>query len=266
VGVKGEICVAGLGVGKGYWKNEKETKAVFVPNPYNKESGLADYTLMYKTGDIGYFLENGEVVCMGRIDEQLKIRGFRIEPAEIEHALLENENVKEAVVLAHHDAKNHKRLVAFIVLSNYSLMIQDIRQFLKNKLPDYMIPSYFIKVDSIPLTINGKADKKMLARKLLVLDRAEENYIEPATTVEKQVAEIWKEVLGIEFIGLNDTFFDLGGHSLLLIRSNQRIKNQFNIELPFRLYFNKSLEQIAAEINDQLQHQSPKLVVSPAGE
>jgi acyl carrier protein len=138
--------------------------------------------------------------------------------------------------------------VAFVVV-NTSVNTSDLKKYLKAVLPEYMVPSVFVKMDRIPLTSNGKIDKKALLKKLSAMVQVEESYSEPTTATEKQLAEIWKEILGIDKVGINDRFFDAGGHSLLLIRSNQKIKDQFNIDLPFRLYFNHTLAQIAKEIN-----------------
>jgi len=249
IGVRGEICIAGLGVGKGYWKNEEATKKAFIPNPVPGAAAEGWYGTVYRTGDVGYFTPEGEVVCLGRIDHQMKIRGFRIEPSEVEHMLLQHEQVIEVAVLGHDKGQNDKRLAAFVVLADTAYNTSGLKDFLKERVPEYMVPSSFVKLSRMPLTGNGKTDRKALLSKLSVLDQSEENYVQPVTETEKQLAEIWKEVLGVENVGLNDKFFNLGGHSLLLIKSNQRIREKFEVELPFLSYFNRTLEDIAGEIN-----------------
>lgn len=261
ISVKGEIYVAGLGVGKGYWKNGERTAKAFIPNPWRLDDDAdAQYETLFKTGDVGYYLEDGCIVCLGRIDEQVKIRGLRIELGEIENILLEKDDIKEAAVVTHLKDSHDRRLAAFVVPGNPSLTSGEIRQFLKARLPDYMVPSWIIKLERMPLTTNDKTDKKALHDKLSFMDMVEENYVEPGTEIEKQLAQVWRDVLGVEVVGSADTFFDLGGHSLLLIKNNQRVKNQFKIELPFKLYFSHTLQQIASEIETRIADKDKELV------
>jgi len=260
IGMKGEICVGGTGVGKGYWKNEELTRKVFRPNPLLPYIRQKEYDTIYRTGDIGYYLDNGDIICLGRTDDQVKVRGFRLEPGEVEHVLIECEGVKEAVLLAAGGQENDRRLLAFIVPENPSLNISHLRRTLKDRVPDHMVPSVIVKIDKIPLTSNGKADRNALLKKGMALYQAEENYVAPRTEVEKQLAEIWEDVLGMDMIGMNETFFDLGGHSLLIIRCNQRVKNTFDVDLPFRLYFDHTLEQMAEEIG-RLREERPASVL-----
>lgn len=259
VGVKGEIYIAGLCVGKGYWRDEQKTEHSFIQSPFANESGFSDYKTIYRTGDIGYFLETGNIVCMGRVDEQIKIRGSRIEVLEIEKFLLEDERIMGAVVTTFDSSDGDKKLVAFVASTDLSINIADLKTKLKAKLPHYMIPSALIKIDEIPITNNGKVDKKALLSKIDISSLSGLNYIPPKTAIEKEVSTIWMEILGIDNVGLNDTFFDLGGHSLLLIRNNQKIKNKFKVELPFKIFFEKTLQEIADVIANHLSSKNSAL-------
>jgi amino acid adenylation domain-containing protein len=254
-GVKGEICVAGLGIGKGYWKDEQKTLRSFIPNPLLAEPEVpAEYSTVFKTGDIGYYLQNGDIICAGRIDDQVKIRGFRIEPAEIENVLLGCDPVKEVVVVVQTDESLNKRLVAFVVMHDGPDSGIDLKKVVKTKLPDYMVPSEIIKIDKIPLTRNGKVDRQALYKKLSVLKEAEENYVAPQTGLHSALAEIWNELLGVERIGIQHDFFELGGHSLLAMKLSATIKRKLNAEVPIKVIFQLStIASIAQwiEINNE---------------
>lgn len=253
VGVKGEICVAGLGVGKGYWKNGEKTKHAFVDNPFiGSLANNLHYDMLFKTGDIGYFTPEGEVICLGRLDEQVKIRGLRIEPGEIEHILLQYESVRDAVVLTYDGNNNDRRLVAFITQASQA-SISTIREFLKSRLPDYMVPSSIIKVDRMPLTINGKVDKKSLLKKISELDLIHENHVDPETEIQRQLVELWQEVLGIEKVGITNNFFELGGNSLRVITLTKKISKLFNVELSIKEFFTKpTVTEVAENIESKL--------------
>lgn len=240
IGVTGELYVGGDGLAMGYLNSRELTNEKFVVNPYKKG------TLIYKTGDLARWLPDGNIEFLGRMDDQVKIRGYRIELSEIENTL--KQITKDAVVLV--DRKNEKdaRLNAFVLLSDDSLTPLKLRKYLRKKLPDYMVPSSIIILDSFPLTPNGKTDKKALALKTPVSE-ATDVIVKPNTEIEKQLAAIWMDVIQAEKVGLNDTFFDLGGHSLLLISSIQKVSKCFNVELPIDAYFSLTLQQIAAEIN-----------------
>ena len=247
IGVKGEICVAGLGVGKGYWKNEKKTNAAFVPNPFSDEIKEQGYTTLYRTGDVGYFQENGDVICMGRIDDQVKIRGFRIEPGEIERVIAEHEVVKEAVVVTHSNTTGDKKLVAFVVIGDSPISTLELKTYMKDMLPDYMVPSMIMKVDKLPLTTSGKVDKNALLNKVSIIDLIEENYVAPETEFEKQIASIWMEILSIEKVGINDSFFDLGGHSLSSLILINKIHKELNVKVSLKDFFAKPTIKLLAE-------------------
>ncbi|MEO5564843.1 MAG: amino acid adenylation domain-containing protein, partial [Chitinophagaceae bacterium] len=250
VGIKGEICVAGAGLAKGYINNEAATKEKFLTHPYSPGER------MYRTGDFGRWLPDGKVEFLGRMDDQVKIRGFRIELGEIETVLNELDGIREAVVLAYDIDSNNKSLAAFIVLSDPLITIIKIRKYLREKLANYMIPALIVRVDKIPYNSNGKTDREALLSDIPANSVLNANKKLPETNVEQQVAGIWKDLLNVESVGMDDTFFDLGGHSLLLIKNNERIKKIFNVELPLNLFFYQTLEQIALEIDKKLSLQS----------
>jgi len=212
-GVSGEICVAGAGLARGYLNNPELTEQKFIPNPFEPGTG----SKIYKTGDAGRWLPSGKIDYLGRIDEQVKIRGYRVELAEIQHVLLQSSLVSDAVVLAKNDAAGRKRLVGYIVAVNDHFDKEAVQSFLSSKLPDFMIPSVWVKLDSFPLTPNGKLDKKALP------DPAIENvlkdqYTAPRNEWEEQLAVIWQDLLGVPKVGVDDNFFELGGDSILTIQ------------------------------------------------
>lgn len=222
INVPGEICVAGEGVAKGYLNRPELTKEKFIVNPYNKNE------ILYRSGDLGRLLPNGDVEYLGRIDNQVKIRGFRIELGEIESKLLDVDYIKDAVVLCQKDTNGSNSLCAYIVATE-KIDVISIRGYLSNYLPLYMIPSYFIQVDKIPCTSNGKVDRKALAEiKNFVL--AESKYEEGRDEIENILIEVWSQVLKVEGIGINDNFFDLGGDSIKAIQIVSRLQ-RYNLKL-----------------------------------
>jgi amino acid adenylation domain-containing protein/non-ribosomal peptide synthase protein (TIGR01720 family) len=261
IGVRGEICVAGMGVGKGYWKDHEKTKKAFLPNPYIDEIGDNDYSTLYKTGDIGYFKEDGNVECLGRMDYQVKIRGNRIELGEIENQLLQHIDIRNAVVVVKEsteintscsspgastgEKQGDKYLCAYIV-SDRELEISELREYLSQKLPIYMIPSYYVKLKDIPLTRNGKVDRKRLPE-----PEADRGIIAPIDETEEKLVKLWTEVLGIEKkkISVNADFFELGGHSLKATVLNTKIHKAFSVNVPLaELFKNSTVRGIAKYI------------------
>jgi amino acid adenylation domain-containing protein len=221
-GVKGEICIAGPGVGKGYWNDPAKTSKVFIPNPFCIAGLLADEAVLYRTGDIGSQLENGDILCLGRSDEQVKVRGFRIELQEIADRLQRLEQVKEVVVVDR-QRNGDKFLVAYYV-ADREIDPGVLRRRLSADLPDHMLPAYFKFLDKIPLTSNGKTDKSALP------EPEPGNQPEaglPSGETEERLLEIWSEVLGYRNFGIHENFFDIGGDSLKLIRISSRISAVF---------------------------------------
>ncbi len=210
VGVAGEICVGGDGVARGYLGLEELTRKCFVPDPYSERAGAR----MYRTGDRGRWLPDGNIEYMGRSDEQVKISGYRIEPGEIGNVLLESGLVRQAVVVARGDAREKLRLVGYVVVEGV-LDKGRLVEYLKGRLPAYMVPVVWVELGELPLNSNGKVDKRLLPD---VGDEPVEGYEAPRTEVEGLLAGIWGEVLGIDRVGVRDNFFVMGGHSLLAMR------------------------------------------------
>lgn len=238
IGVPGEICVSGIGVGDGYWRNETKTKTSFVPNPF--AVGTFHETSLYKTGDLGRWLPGGNIEFLGRIDHQVKIRGFRIELGEIETILSQHPTVSSSVVILREDTPENKRLVAYIVPHKDNLtdeLPNILRNFLKAKLPEYAIPSTFIFLDALPLTPSGKVDRRGLPAPEIDRDNQEKSAILPRTPVEEVIAGVWSQVLKTDCVSINDNFFDRGGHSLLATQLISRLRQIFQVELPLRYVF-----------------------------
>jgi len=235
IGVYGEICVAGVGVGAGYWRNEEKTRASFVNNPYAD----GPYSnVIYRTGDLGRWLPDGSLEFIGRLDHQVKIRGFRIELGEIEAALGQSPFVKENAVVVHEDESTGKQLVAFCVPEPEQVIDKtELRGFLTERLPDYMIPSAFVTLEAMPLTPNGKLDRRALSTLSVSHDSSEEQLVAPRTPEEELLAGMWADVLGVERVGIHDNFFELGGHSLLAMQLISRLRDTFATELPLRDLF-----------------------------
>ncbi|MCC5632725.1 amino acid adenylation domain-containing protein [Nostoc sphaeroides CHAB 2801] len=254
IGALGEICVSGFGVGQGYWKNQASTQRSFVPNPFKdtaKPLPGTDTDIIYKTGDLGRWLPDGNIEFFGRIDHQVKIRGFRIELGEIEALLSQHPAVGENVVVVREDTPADKRLVAYIVpkISDSSLEIPQLRQFLKERLPEYMVPSAFMLMESLPLTPSGKVDHKALPVPDISQSKLEVSFVLPRTSTEQIVADIWADVLRREQVGINDNFFDLGGHSLLATQIISRLREAFKVDLPLRsLFENPTVKNLVEQI------------------
>ncbi|MCP4156263.1 MAG: AMP-binding protein, partial [bacterium] len=250
VGVRGEICVAGIGVGRGYWKDEEKTAKAFVPNPLLREIGDEDYAGMYKTGDIGYYREDGNIECLGRLDHQVKIRGNRIELGEIENQILTHTAIKEVVVLVREDG--NKTLCAYIVVEK-EVEIPQLRGHLNERVPDYMIPAHFVQLKTFPLTPNGKIDRKALPEPDLEA-LSTEKYTAPRSETEEKMVQIWKDILKVERIGIDDNFFEMGGDSIKAIQLASKMQiHGVKVEIG-DLFLNPTIRQVvklAAEKDTQ---------------
>jgi acyl carrier protein len=220
---------------------------------------------MYRSGDLGRWLSNGTIEFLGRNDAQLKIRGYRIEPGEVEACLVECACVQDAVVIVREDVPGDKRLVAYYTVADAGardgdgVWAEQLRTHLAEKLPEYMVPSTYIKLEKLPLTPNGKLDRQALpAPDAGVYGTCE--YAEPAGEMETLIAGIWKDVLGVEQVGRYDSFFELGGHSLLVVRVMARLRKALNIELMMSdLFAHPTLEMLAERlINLQLEQFEPE--------
>ncbi|ELR97036.1 non-ribosomal peptide synthetase [Gloeocapsa sp. PCC 73106] len=222
VGVLGELYIAGVGLARGYHNLQAKTASAFIPNPFGVSSQR-----MYKTGDLAYYLPDGRIKLQGRIDNQVKIRGFRIELGDIETLLNQHSHVQASVVTV----REESRLVAYFVLdSGATIGANELRAYLRDKLPGYMIPSAFIKLETFPLTANGKIDLQALPETDTV-SLSEDEYIAPRTSTEESLARIFAQVLGVENISIHADFFDLGGHSLLATQLIAQLLQEFQLEM-----------------------------------
>ena len=219
VGVRGELHIGGFGLARGYWNRAELTAEKFIPNPF------AQGTRLYKTGDLVRYLADGKIEFLGRIDHQVKIRGFRIELGEIEALLQQHPQVQETVVISREDTLNDCRLVAYIVTrENTKPSVNELRGFLKQKLPEYMLPSAFIVLDTLPLTPNGKIDRRALPAPDNQRPELTATFKPPQSETEQQIGKLWQEVLHLDKVGINDNFFDLGGNSLLMLQVNNKLR------------------------------------------
>ena len=236
VGVPGELYIGGDGVARGYVSRPELTEEKFIPNPFSDEQGVR----LYKTGDLARYLPDGNIEFLGRVDHQVKIRGFRIELGEIEAVLSQHATVREAVVVAREDVPGEKRLVVYVVPSQEPApTTSELRGFLQQKLPDYMVPSIFVMLEVLPLTPSGKVDRRALPVPAQSRLKLESSFVAPRTQVEELVAGIWAQVLKLEQVGIEDNFFELGGHSLLAMQVVSRIRGAFEVELPLRDLFER---------------------------
>ncbi len=249
IGVGGELHIGGAGLARGYLNRSELTAEKFIQNPYSDEPEAR----LYKTGDRARYLPDGNIEYLGRIDSQVKIRGYRIELGEIEETLRQHPAVRDAVAIARDDGSGNKRLVAYVVLDPDKLpSISNLRGYLQEKLPEYMVPSGFVTLESLPLTPNGKLDRHALPQKC---DRVSEEtaFTEPQTPTEKELAQIWMAVLELEKVGINESFFDIGGHSLMAIQLVSRVRMRFGVELPlYDFYAAPTIQNVAELVEEEI--------------
>ncbi|MDF0668419.1 MAG: amino acid adenylation domain-containing protein [Nitrospira sp.] len=260
--VAGELYIGGVGVGRGYLNDPAKTAAAFVPDPFSTEPGLR----LYRSGDLVRFRSDDRLEFLGRRDHQVKIRGYRIELGEIEARIVQHPQVREAVVAIREDRPGNKRLIAYVVGRSPACDAATIRSFVAEALPDYMVPSVVMFLDALPMTPNGKIDRKALPvpgdDQLSPRDGA------PGTATEEIMAGIWAEILGLKHIGVHENFFELGGHSLLATQVVSRVRSVFHIELPLRALFDHpTVEEFAAAVDGSVAaaegRQLPPLVPAP---
>jgi amino acid adenylation domain-containing protein len=231
-GVSGELCTGGDGLARGYWNDPELTAERFIPHPYSKRPGAR----LYKTGDLVRHLPDGNVDFISRNDNQIKIRGHRVEPGEIEVRLCEHRAVEQAVVISREQA-GEKQLIAYVVIrEGAEWTSNDLRNHLKERVPDYLVPSQFFRLAKIPVTPNGKIDRKGLTEPKQDSLNSKE-YVALKTVTEEIVANVWSEILGVERVGATDNFFELGGHSLLATQVISRIRQVFAVDVPLRTIF-----------------------------
>jgi acyl carrier protein len=250
VGVAGELYMAGAGLARGYLARPGLTAERFVPDPFGGEGER-----LYRTGDLARYDADGVIEYIGRIDHQVKIRGFRIELGEVEARLQQHDTVHEAVVLAL-DTTGGQQLVGYVVPADAAwvesqdvhVVLRDtLRADLKASLPDYMVPTHFMLLERLPLTPNGKLDRKALPQPDGNIRQG--GHVEPETVLERRIATIWAEVLGLQNVSLTDNFFELGGHSLLATQAVARLQIELGTNLPLALLFQtENLQAFAREV------------------
>ena len=225
LGVSGELYIGGAGVAQGYLNQQQQTSERFVPDPFSPDRAAR----LYRTGDLARFLPDGNIEFLGRIDQQVKIRGFRVEPVEIESVLKKHSSVRQVFISTYEENPGDKRIAAYVVTSAY-VKNDELKSFVAQYLPDYMVPT-IVQIESLPLTANGKVDTRALPPPTRESEM-KLGVAEPTNPTEQAVADIWTEVLGLERVGVNDNFFDLGGHSLIATQIIARIRNHFRVQLP----------------------------------
>jgi amino acid adenylation domain-containing protein len=242
IGIVGELYIGGVGLAQGYCNRVELTKEKFITSPFNPEKRL------YKTGDLARYRADGTIEYLGRIDYQIKLRGFRIELGEIETVIAQHSNVRETVVVA-----KENRLIAYVVpVQKATYSVNGLRHFLKEKLPEYMLPSAFVVLEALPLTPNGKVDRRALPAPDNLRPELANNYQAPQSEVEKSIAQVWKQVLKLERVGVHDNFFDLGGHSLLVVQVNNKLKGILNRDLSVvEIFQNPTIKSLAEYLSEK---------------
>jgi hypothetical protein len=241
--VAGEICVGGAGVAPGYLNRPELSHARFVPNPFNGGR-------LYRSGDLARRRADGSLEYLGRIDQQVKIRGFRIELGEIESVILDHPAVREAAVVMMPTGSGESRLVAYVVTHADTGVPADLLAYLRTRLPDYMVPAAFVFLDALPINENGKLDRRRLPAPSSVSAAVTHDPVGPRTPTEQTLARIWQEVLELSYVGVHDSFFDLGGHSMLAVKIAMRSREAFCIDLPVAVLFHAPTVAKLAEAID----------------
>jgi amino acid adenylation domain-containing protein len=250
LGVTGEICVGGMQVARGYLNSPDLTKKRFIANPFNQSSGET----IYKTGDMGRWLPDGNIECLGRKDDQVKIRGYRVEPGEIESILIKNEMIRQVTIIPKEDSDGRRRLTAYVV-PNGLFNKKEIISYLQVWLPSYMIPESWIIQEELPLTLNGKIDRNVLPepefKTSLNEDELQENFEAPRTEEEQTIASIWQDVLGVQKVGINDNFFEVGEPSVLAIKVLRLVEEVTGKYVPLStIYENPTLETFVKKLQE----------------
>ncbi|MBO9596443.1 MAG: non-ribosomal peptide synthetase [Cohnella sp.] len=227
----GELFISGIGLARGYYNRPDLTAERFVPDPFGKEPGAR----MYHTGDLGRRLPDGTLECLGRNDDQVKVRGYRIELGEISTVLEQHEGVNQAVTIVREDQPGDQRITAYYIPSGTALpSVSELRTYLQQLLPDYMVPSYFVEMDQFPLTPSGKTDRKSLPSPTLSRMMIGQSYSAPETFIQKELASIWSGFFDFDLIGIDDDFIDLGGHSLVATQILVRVESAFGVKVSLK--------------------------------
>jgi amino acid adenylation domain-containing protein len=254
VGIPGELYIGGVGLARGYFNRKELTDEKFIPNPFSDEPRAR----LYKTGDLARYKLDGSIEFLGRIDNQVKLRGFRIELGEIEAVLVQHPMVREVIVLAREEGDAQKQLVGYVVSNSVGIPTTDeLRSYLKERLPEYMVPSVFVMLEALPLLPNGKVNRHALPAPGGLRPILSAAYEAPRSEVERAIATVWQELLHLEKVGINDNFFDLGGHSLLIVQVNSKLREIFNRNLSIvELFQNPTISALAQYINQKPEIQS----------
>ncbi|KAF3886562.1 MULTISPECIES: non-ribosomal peptide synthetase [Nostocales] len=263
IGVPGELYIGGAGLAQGYLNRPELTAEKFISNPFNQQ----DEERLYKTGDLARYLPDGNIEFLGRIDNQVKLRGFRIELGEIETVLSQHPSVLQNAVILREDIRGDKRLVAYVVPNpETALTVNELRHFLQEKLPKYMVPASFVMLEALPLSPNGKVNRRALPAPEQVRQESETTFVAPCDELEHQLAQIWEEILGVKPVGIKDNFFELGGHSLLAVHLFAQIEQKLGKKLPLATLFQsgtvEALAQMLREQEKAMSHQV--LTTAPA--
>lgn len=265
IGVAGELYLGGNKLARAYLNEPAQTAEKFVPDPFGAEAG----SRLYRTGDLARYLPDGNIEFLGRIDQQVKLRGFRIELGEIEAALVEHPQVQQVVVIAHEPEQGEKLLVAYVMgTGGTTPTSSELRGYLQEKLPSYMVPATIVSVPEIPVTPNGKIDRRALPLPEAERSGTENNFVVPRDFVEVLLVRIWEDVLGRKPIGIKDDFFEVGGHSILAVRLMSEIQKQFGRYLPLAILFEKkTIEQLSEVLRQQFESlpHSPLVPIQPLG-
>jgi acyl carrier protein len=252
----GELYIGGAGLARGYLNRQELTAERFVPHPFDTQPGAR----LYRTGDLVRYRADGNLEYLGRIDDQVKIRGYRIELGEIEAALRQCEGVDQSAVLMREDTPGEPQLVAYVVPTGPELSIRELREQLKENLPSYMVPAAIVALPTIPLTTNGKVDRKALPVPDMSIATRGEEFVAPRSNAEQTLAQIWAEVLRLERVGIHDRFFEIGGHSLKATQVVSRIREVFDVELPLRRIFEQpTVAELASTVTDAILEQIHEL-------
>lgn len=246
LGSIGELYVSGAGLARGYFNRPELTTEKFIPNPFDQDS----YSRLYKTGDLARYLSDGNIEFLGRIDDRVKIRGYSVELGELEAVLNKHPFLSQAVVKVYGESAREKYLCAYFVpLQSQTITIEQLRHFLQEQLPEYMIPSAFVPMESFPLTSNGKVDRRKLPKPTTSRPELSQIYVAPSTPTEEILTAIWQDILGLTKIGVNDNFFTVGGHSLFATQVIAMTRKAFNLELPIRsLFQSPTIAELAKKI------------------
>ena len=252
IGIPGELYIGGAGLARGYWQRPDLTSEKFIPHPFSRDPAAQ----IYQTGDLARYLPDGKIECLGRADFQVKLRGFRIELGEIESLLCQHPTIAQAIVIIREDLPGDRRLVAYLVAHPQSVAApipSELRQFLQQKVPDYFLPAAMVVLPAIPLTPNGKIDRKSLPEPDSASLQLQTSFVPPTTPTEITLAQIWIQVLRIDRIGTNDDFFELGGHSLLATQVISRARQAFAIDISLQSLFEQpTIAGLASRIDTSI--------------